>query len=137
MSNSMKTLASVGLLSLIVLFLSSCDGIDPQPQVVSGTTTEIVTTIGSGRFEAKLNGVTVTVSPLSLKVGDEVSIVSTSQGSTDAKITVSSSALGFEKTITPPSTIKKQILKAGTFDIKITYKASGKTAMSSTSIMVI
>lgn len=109
---------------ILMCLFSSCT--DDEPQIIK---------ITGGVFEQTIGGISIKVTPISLKCGEEITIGVSSESGIGIPVVVSSESLEINEERTVPFTLKKILNVPGRHDLGFSIQ-TGEVSISTTSTFI-
>lgn len=97
---------------------------------------ETVISLGDSKYQTTVNNVTIEVKPIDIKIGEKVYITATHAEEKKVLIKLSSQSLGYNETISTPSSLIKEINIEGVHDLTFEFKTGEQRTSLSTAINV-
>lgn len=110
---------------VILSVLCSCGHDDVEFKEMSG-----------GQYETVVSGVSIKVSPISLKVGEEMTVEASCENGTEIPIVVILESLGIKETLTTPFVWKKTLNIEGRHELEFFMGNKTISILTSTTINV-
>lgn len=96
----------------------------------------VIEELTGGEFQENVSGVSIKVSPISLKCGEEIVIEASCENGAQIPIIVYSETLDIYETLTTPFVWKKNLNDVGRHELEFSMKTSSISVLTSMSVKV-